>query len=36
MPKTVYLGMSGGVDSSASAVLLKNAGYKVVGVYMKN
>lgn len=34
--KTVFLGMSGGVDSSVAAILLKNQGYKVVGVYMKN
>ncbi len=35
MNKSVIIGMSGGVDSSASAVLLKNQGYRVVGVTMK-
>jgi len=32
----VYVGMSGGVDSSLSAALLQKAGYNITGVYMKN
>lgn len=32
----VYVGMSGGVDSSLTAAFLVEAGYKVTGVYMKN
>ncbi len=32
----VFVGMSGGVDSSVAAMLLVEQGFEVVGVYMKN
>lgn len=36
MGKTAVVGLSGGVDSSAAAVLLQEAGYEVIGVTMRH
>ena len=35
-PQRIIVGMSGGVDSSVTALLLQQQGYAVSGLFMKN